>query len=398
MKIEDIKFFKTKEGLALIEKYKELSTEELEMLSFNLAKNNVPHYSYLITLLKLRKKSINKFSKSEEMFFDSLGLEMSTDERVSKHIAERFKRSKKVLEIGCGLGGNTIFLANNSRVLAIDRSETSVEIARHNTKIYGVENEVDFKIGDALDYLDENIDAVFIDPMRAREGKTKTRSFLNSEPNIIEALPRIMKHTKNIGIKVSPAFDYKELKLLPEAPEVEVIALKNENKVAMLWFGDLRMNKSKATIISEKNHVEITDKGNFGEIIVQKEPKEYIYEPNKAIIKAHLIDELADEYNLSKLNKNIAFLSSAKKETSEDYKFKTYKLVDYQPFSLKSLKKNLKARRIERIEIVNRGTPINAGKLAKELKLKEGGTTVVLIGKLRDDKNYYFITEKTKSD
>jgi 2-polyprenyl-3-methyl-5-hydroxy-6-metoxy-1,4-benzoquinol methylase len=63
-----------------------------------------------------------------------------------------FKRwnGKKVLEIGCGIGTDTInFARNGAQVTAIDVSEKSIELARTRAKIFSVENSIHFFCGNA---------------------------------------------------------------------------------------------------------------------------------------------------------------------------------------------------------------------------------------------------------
>jgi 2-polyprenyl-3-methyl-5-hydroxy-6-metoxy-1,4-benzoquinol methylase len=59
-------------------------------------------------------------------------------------------RGKKVLEIGCGIGTDTInFARHGARVTSVDLSEKSLELARQRTVVYGVQDRVQFYRGDA---------------------------------------------------------------------------------------------------------------------------------------------------------------------------------------------------------------------------------------------------------
>jgi len=66
-------------------------------------------------------------------------------------------RGKKVLEIGCGIGTDTInFAACGAQVTAVDLTETSLEVARQRAKVFGLEGRVRFiqanaeKLSDSL--------------------------------------------------------------------------------------------------------------------------------------------------------------------------------------------------------------------------------------------------------
>jgi len=57
---------------------------------------------------------------------------------------------KRVLEIGCGIGTDTInFARHGARVTAVDLSERSVEIARKRARVYGLEQQITFYVADA---------------------------------------------------------------------------------------------------------------------------------------------------------------------------------------------------------------------------------------------------------
>lgn len=57
---------------------------------------------------------------------------------------------KRVLEIGCGIGTDTVnFARAGARVTAIDLSETSLEVARRRAEIFGLDDRISFSLADA---------------------------------------------------------------------------------------------------------------------------------------------------------------------------------------------------------------------------------------------------------
>ena len=59
-------------------------------------------------------------------------------------------RGKKVLEIGCGIGTDTInFARHGAFVTAVELSEKSLEIARRRTEVYGLQDRIRFYNGNA---------------------------------------------------------------------------------------------------------------------------------------------------------------------------------------------------------------------------------------------------------
>ncbi len=57
-------------------------------------------------------------------------------------------RGKRVLEIGCGIGTDTIsFARHGARVTAVELSEKSQELARRRVQVYGLQEQVQFYLG-----------------------------------------------------------------------------------------------------------------------------------------------------------------------------------------------------------------------------------------------------------
>jgi 2-polyprenyl-3-methyl-5-hydroxy-6-metoxy-1,4-benzoquinol methylase len=74
--------------------------------------------------------------------------------RVEPHIpgfAEFAKwKGKRVLEIGCGIGTDTVnFARHGALVTSVDLSEKSIELAQHRIAVYGLQDQVRFYRGNA---------------------------------------------------------------------------------------------------------------------------------------------------------------------------------------------------------------------------------------------------------
>jgi 2-polyprenyl-3-methyl-5-hydroxy-6-metoxy-1,4-benzoquinol methylase len=59
-------------------------------------------------------------------------------------------KGKRVLEIGCGIGTDTInFARHGARVTAVDLTEKSLEVARQRAKVFGLDSQIQFVQADA---------------------------------------------------------------------------------------------------------------------------------------------------------------------------------------------------------------------------------------------------------
>jgi predicted O-methyltransferase YrrM len=352
-----------------------------------------PFFGALASLIKLRRAAKNKFTKSEKMFFTSLSLEQATSERIAKYIAKRFKPEWMVEDLTCSLGGNTIFLAEQvKKVIAVDLSEEKISCAKENVAVYDVDKKIEFIVGDAFLNI-KNVDAFFIDPARDRDGDTKTRSFLNSSPSLLEILPQLFAVTHNVAVKLSPAFDYEELKELPVEPEIEIISEDNSCKVAMLWFGEFKTVSRRATGFRKEEFFSFTDEPNS--IADFSKVKKYLYEPNKAISKAHLIDEVAVKFSLSKIDYNLSFLTSDELVGTKDKNiFRKFEVLHFDKFSLKQFQSFLKKHQIQRAEIIVKHFKMTADEIRSRLKIKEGGESVIILTTLKNQEKVFILAKK----
>lgn len=59
-------------------------------------------------------------------------------------------KGKKVLEIGCGIGTDTInFARNGAQVTAVDLSDASIEVARKRAEVFGIQDRIRFVNGNS---------------------------------------------------------------------------------------------------------------------------------------------------------------------------------------------------------------------------------------------------------
>lgn len=73
-------------------------------------------------------------------------------------------KGKTVVDLGCGSGENSVLLASRgAKVLAIDISESLIELAKQRLQVNGIKEQVDFYCASAyeLPFDDESIDVVF---------------------------------------------------------------------------------------------------------------------------------------------------------------------------------------------------------------------------------------------
>ncbi|XP_014098438.1 trimethylguanosine synthase [Bactrocera oleae] len=102
-------------------------------------------------MLKYWRKRFSLFSRYDDgIRLDCESWFSVTPEKIAAHLAERLS-CDVVIDAFCGCGGNAIQFARTcKRVIAIDIDPVKINMAKHNAKIYGVADKIDFIIGDFM--------------------------------------------------------------------------------------------------------------------------------------------------------------------------------------------------------------------------------------------------------
>lgn len=184
---------------------------------------------------------------------DEEGLLLTSYQLASEHTAERIVKNLgkvPVLEICCGVGGTTVFLAKYlPHVYAVDLSSTRIEAAKINAKTFGVEDKITFIHGDGLDETilkkakNDGVQAVITD-VEWRNNLSKTLQ--ETTPNIEETIPstpRLYEQlsqlvTSNIAMHMAANSNKNQLTALADC-EVEELTYQGITKFINVYFGSL---------------------------------------------------------------------------------------------------------------------------------------------------------------
>jgi len=115
---------------------------------------------------KRAEKSLKEGSKSKEITdFEGFNPNLLSSYRFCYQLLKDKCQDKIILDYGCGNGVHSVFLAKSGakRVIGIDLSEKSLEIARERIKREGLEEKVEFNLMDCenMDFSENSFDIVF---------------------------------------------------------------------------------------------------------------------------------------------------------------------------------------------------------------------------------------------
>ncbi len=325
----------------------------------------------LLEEVHLQVKGKKKFPRAHQMKFSRDGLSQASSIHVAQYrtwkMRQKLGKIQKSLDVGAGIGGDTIAMALRWNVLSVEKNPNTMEMLKHNIHVYNVDQNVDFFLGDIIKLLDDidfqkklgDVDCIFFDPSRRSKG-IRTVKIEEYEPPL-SFVEKLKFFSQNICVKIAPRVDLSRIKY---DCDIEVISYKGEVKEVVLWFGKFKTYSDTNAILATKLPEKITWVQKSKRYIVPVcEPKDFIYEPDPAFIKAHLISDIAELYELSQIHKKIAYL------TSDSFInipiLKCYHVLTYITLDYSLINKTLRRLNISHVDLKARGISVDLKSIQK---------------------------------
>lgn len=257
--------------------------------------------------------------KKLPLWFNTNGIyypEKVNIEQTSSQITAAYKATliigQYVVDASGGFGVDTFHFAQQAKtVVHCEIDILLAQIAKHNLELLGCKN-VNFYIGDSVKCIKNNnqkIDTLYVDPSR-RTNVGKVFKFADCEPNLTQNLDFFFQKANRIIVKAAPMLDITfGLKELKNVSAIHIVSLKNECKellyvidkgfmgVPDLFCVLLSDNKPTVTVSAK-----LTDEKNTP--LTYCKIKQYLYEPDAALLKAGLFKMVSKLYQVGKLNQN----------------------------------------------------------------------------------------------
>lgn len=329
--------------------------------------------SAVIETAILRERAREKFSCADKMLFDRAGLEMSSAEIITTHRANRYTQFTTVADLGCGIGGDAIGLAQHAHVTAIDRDPVRLTLTQHNLSVYDRADQLTTLQADLTTLDPFAVDALFFDPARRDERGKRIHSLHKYQPPLT-ILQRWQDMTTAWGVKVSPAVDLAEV---DDSAEIEFISVNGDLREAILWYGDLRIGAPTTATLLPSGATLSAQPPLTADRLPLTPPLAYLYEPDPAILRAQLVQPLAIQIGARQIDASIAFLTSD--DLIETPFAKRFTVEDWFPFQLKRLRAYLRERRVGRVTIKKRGSPLDVEQLRRQLRLKGAKSRILIL-------------------
>lgn len=330
---------------------------------------------------RLRQRAAAKFGAEDagRMFFTPNGVEQSTRASVAAYRAGRLRESgvASVADLCCGIGGDAIALARAGiRVLAVDRDPLTAAAARANAEALGVADLIEVREADVTEVDTASYDAVFVDPARRTGGgrgggRAAGGRVFDPEaysPPLSWAVGAALRAPR-AALKIAPGIPHE---LIPPQAEAEWISDGGDVKEAVLWFGT-EPGLVRATLLPGPR----TLRGRGLPDPPVRTPGRYLYEPDGAVIRAHLVAEAARELDGGLIDATIAYVTAD--ELRPTPYATAYEITDRLPFNVKKLKALLREREVGALTVKKRGSAVEPEELRRKVLPKPHGRNAATV-------------------
>lgn len=362
-----------------------------------------------LTQATLRLRAAGKFgADAGVMLFTRDGLEQATRAPVAARRARRLVAAgvTDLVDLGCGLGADTIACARAGiRVTAVDADPLTAALAGANVAALGLADRVTVIEARAEDLDTGTAGAAFCDPARRRGGNRvfDPASFAPSWDFVTGLIARVPRTV----VKLAPGIDHA---LLPPGAEAQWVSVGGEVVEAALWCGPLAEVPRRATLIREAPAggdptggvliggvpaagdptasdptagdpgggavaVELTGTGRAEAPVGPVGP--YLYDPDGAVLRAHLVAEFAARVGGRIADPTIAYVYA---DAAIPTPFaRCYAVGAAMPFSLKRLRAALRERGVGRLTVKKRGSALVPEQLRRDLRLSGPNEATIVL-------------------
>jgi len=363
---------------------------------------------------ELRLAARAKFSRAMRMLFTRAGYEQSSAEPIARYRAARLGGAGRVADLCCGIGGDLLALAagrsalaDGQSVMAVDRDPVHARLALHNAAVYDAAANTRAIVADVRDIELRGLDAVFIDPARrsgpgtgpARTGPPRTGTASaaphrfrtgQSEPPLDWCFA-LADQVPAVCVKAAPGLP---ADVIPEGWEAEFIADGRDLKEAVLWSPALATapvanagGRRRALVLSgSAAHTLVACPGDP---VPLAEPGEYLLDPNPAVTRAGLVEDLArslgnggGDPDVAKIDPQIAFLTLNRAVRTPFAR--TLHVEDSAPWNEKRFARRLRELGIGAADIRRRGLAGDVDQIHRRLKLAGPNRATLVITRVND--------------
>ena len=315
-------------------------------------------------LLKDRARA--KHPRGAELWWTGEALEQASSAPVAAWRTGRY--DAPVLDLGCGVGGDLLaFAAAHGGATGVDLDEARLLLARENAAVLGVD--VALLRADVTRLPLPSGASVFADPARRSGGRRVFSARAYTPP--LDLVASWLPGLRALGVKVAPGLADEDV---PPGFEVEVVSLGGDVKEAVLWGGVARRGGERRAVLLPAGDVLLDDPTPVPAV---RPPGRWLLEPDGAVVRAHLVAQVAERVGGWLLDATIAYVAADAPVPTPFGRW--YEVLETLPFSLKPLRERLRAHDAGPLVVKKRGTAVEPEVLRRQLKLTGSREVTVVL-------------------
>lgn len=327
---------------------------------------------------------------------------LSVEQASSARTAE-FKASlvsgQRLVDLTGGFGVDvSCFAERIPEVHYVERNAALADVVRFNLTQLGVTN-VHFHAVDAVNFLrntPDTFDWIYLDPARRDTAARKIFRLQDCEPDVLRLLPLLLHKGRRVLLKTSPMLDIEQAILeLRQVRRLWVVAVDNECKEVLYELGP------EPAIDPERHTVNLLRTGQQQEFRLNRaresravsryaEPRQYLYEPNVAILKAGGFRSIGTAFELLKLHQHSHLYTSD--TLHPDFPGRVFRIRATEKYDGPALRAHLGPE--ARAHVTTRNFPDTVAEFRHRTGIREGGDLYLFATTNLEGKLMVLVTEK----
>ncbi len=304
-------------------------------------------------------------------------------EQCSSEVTASYKSSlvpgSVAADLTGGAGIDSLFLSKRFQDFTyVESDEWLSRIASHNFDIWGARNiqVINTSAESFLVSTKKNFDLIYLDPARRKDGN-KVFRFAETQPNILDLAPQLLEITQNILVKASPLIEIKKaIHDLQKVHRIWIIAFRNEVKEVLFQLTKLDEADPEIIAIDLAHKEESFNFRKSEEVLAVPNLKipeagDFLYDPNKSIIKSGAFNLLSQRFNIPKYAKNTHLYSSKDRISFPGRIFRIEQMIKG------ASKKGLMSKNVD---VISKDYALKASEIQKRYKTNPGDGKQFLIG------------------
>lgn len=357
--VDFVAFCRSHKGQTLIKEVQDLLERQggdLPSVVLALKKGRLDDPALLSKVAELclaRRKAGPLVPWANEGFFTLQALEQSTAPQVAHYHAQSFSGAATLLEVGGGIGFDTIALARIAgSVTVLEPDLERAPLLRANMELVGAANVTvhaqsieEFCLHNSM----SGFEALWADPSR-REGEVRIKDPARYRPSLVWLLRQALP--ERVGIKIAPGAR------LDFEPEIEAlsrewIGMRDECREQILWRGVNKDARSVTLVDKQQTFSPLEYPSEVGVVDLSLELPRHLFEPHAAVIAAGCVAQLFNQHGIKAIDRRIAY-GVSEHRPAESAWVKALRILEHFPYSRRRLDHAVQAQGFSRQSTVKK--------------------------------------------